>query len=506
LCGIAGGYGNLKKEIVYDMLNIQQYRGPDGLQVLDADDLILGHTRLAIVDPEGGKQPLSNESNDIWVVVNGEIYNFPYLYNKLKEKHEFKTRSDSEVVIHLFEEKGEKCFSSLDGMFSIALGTADGDLYLARDPIGIKPLYYGYDKDENLLFSSELKALIPHAKDVHEFPNGYYWKIGDTKTPVRFYHPTKPKKKIKNATSVITELDKLLNRAIKKRLMSDVPVGVFLSGGLDSSLIAALMRKHYKDELHSFSVGLEGSEDLKNARQMASVLNTVHHERILTKNDIISALPKVIKILESFDPALVRSSVPTYFISELASKYVKVVLSGEGADEIFAGYHYLDQFKTWNSLETEMWKITWNLHNTNLQRVDRMSMAHSIECRVPFLDLDLVDFAFKIHPSLKRKKYGKWILRKLAVKYLPKDIAWRKKEKFAVGTGIAQFLEMHANNIISDTELTRYKEKLGITFESKEEFLYWKLFERFYDKRQDILETIGHSRSLNPGELWRSAI
>jgi asparagine synthase (glutamine-hydrolysing) len=288
-----------------------------------------------------------------------------------------------------------------------------------------------------------------------------------------------------------------LDTAVRKRLVSDVPLGVFLSGGLDSSLIATLACR-YKTPLDTFYVGTADSSDRAPARIMASFLKTRHHERDFTIEEALDALPEVIYSLESFDCALVRSAIPNYFLAKLAREHVKVALSGEGADELFAGYEYLKHLDR-NALGPELSYITGALHNTNLQRCDRMSMAHSLEVRVPFLDVAMVDYAFKIPLSFKQhgpERSEKWILRKVAERLLPLEIAWRKKTKFAAGSGLGSKLAEWAEHEISDQEFTRRREIAeGVFLRSKEELLYYRAFRTHYPN-DELLPLIGRSRSL----------
>ncbi len=501
MCGIAGSYGNIDDTFINYMLRSQNYRGPDGFQIYISPDkkMGLGHVRLAIVDVFKGQQPITNTNESVTIAVNGEIYNYKKLRRHLKKNHNFSTNSDSEVILHLYEEYGIDLVKYLRGMFAIAIFDQRIGLILIRDPIGIKPLYYGFDNQNTLYFASEIKCLLPYVKKIKELPNGAYLING--KNLERYYKIPKPKSRINEIHEAVSALDTALNNAIKKRLMSDVPLGVFLSGGLDSSLIAAIAKIQKEGELHSFSVGFEGSEDLKNAKAASKYIGTVHHEEIVSESQIIASLPIVIQHLESYDPALVRSAIPTYFVSKLASQYVKVVLSGEGADELFAGYHYLDTYKSkLSELSNELFEITKSLHNSNLQRVDRMTMAHSLEGRVPFLDIEIVDLAFNINPNLKIKEDFKWVLRKVAEKYLPKSIAWRVKEKFAIGSGIAHFLQNYAEKSITNDELREYTNKIEFPLKNKEELLYWFFFKKYYN-RKDIISTMIHSRSLNPGEI-----
>ena len=506
MCGIAGFNGKYNKDTITRMLDAEKHRGPDGRKIWISPDkgTTLGHVRLAIIDVEGGKQPISNEDESLWAIVNGEIYNFQSIRQKLESRHRFRTNSDSEVVIHLFEEKGSEMIHDLDGMFAIVIWGKEHGLFFARDPLGIKPLYFGYDKDDCFYFASEIKSVVSEIPELKEFPNGHFMFLGED--PEKYYEVPLPEETICDEKRAIDTVDQSLVRSVKKRLMSDVPLGVFLSGGLDSSLISAIVRQNVDGELHSFSVGLEGSPDIENARDVAKYLGTIHHERLLMSEDIYPIIPNVIRALESCDPALVRSAVPTYFVSELASKYVKVILSGEGADELFAGYHYLRDFEDdTEKLSNELRYITAALHNSNLQRVDRMTMAHGLEGRVPFLDTELVNLSFAISSKLKRRGIEKWLLRKVANRYLSESIVWRKKEKFAIGTGIGPVLERYAEIMISDEELKNERSLTGKPFKSKEELLYWEFFKKYYG-REDVLRTMGRSRSLDPGQQWISTL
>jgi asparagine synthase (glutamine-hydrolysing) len=500
------------------MLEAQKHRGPDGRNVRalavggagglgggesGAYGAVLGHDRLAIVDLAGGAQPIANEDGTLWTTVNGEIYNHAALRQTLAERHSFRTGSDSEVVLHLFEEHGPEFVRRLDGMFAVVLWSEATGLYLARDPLGIKPLYYGYDDDGCLRWASEIKGLLAGGVTaVRALPPGSWWMPGRSAEPVRYYLVPSPAEAVpgqagsmwSDPAEAVDAVEHTLLEAVRKRLMADVPVGVFLSGGLDSSLIAAMARRLTEGDLHSFAVGLEGSADLGHARRVAGCLGTVHHEWALTPEMVAAALPAVIDALESCDPALVRSAIPTYYVAGMASSFVKVVLSGEGADELFAGYQYLDGYEE-GALSAELHAITCGLHNSNLQRVDRMTMAHGLEARVPFLDVALVDLAFRMDPKLLRREgEAKWVLRKAAERWLPPEIVWRKKEKFAVGTGIGSLLERCAAETADPAP--------GF---APEEWLYWTHFRDRYG-RKDIVASMGRSRSLNPGQVWVSAL
>lgn len=503
MCGIAGSFGKPDPGKIKIMLGMMEKRGPDDRGIYTAHDVVLGHNRLTIIDLNTGRQPLFNEDGTISLVFNGEIYNYKKLRAWLKSMgHKFKTDTDSEVLLHLYEELGPDMVYKLDGMFAFAIYSKN-DFLLARDPLGIKPLYYGKDSEGTLYFASEIKGLLQITDDVKEFPNGHFYT--HTRGFERYFRIKTEQEISADEETLIEELEEKLSKAVQKRLMADVPLGVFLSGGLDSSLIAAMARKYVDGELHSFAVGIKGSDDLYYSRIVAQHLGTTHHVFEYTKEDVIKALPQVIYYLESFDPALVRSAIPTYFVSRLASRYVKVVLSGEGADELFAGYEYLKRHKL-KDINEELLRITNNLHNTNLQRVDRMTMANSIEGRVPFLDVEVVNFAFSIKEDLKLSpvKYTeKWILRKVAEKYLPKQVVWRKKEKFAHGTGTSHILAewaKEAGNLDPAVESRIYKGPGDTRCNYMEEQAYRKIFKKYFPKVKD-LSFVGKTRSILPGEI-----
>jgi len=507
VCGIAGIWGDPDNCLLDSMLDKISHRGPDGQGKIVRDNYSLGHNRLSIIDVEGGDQPITNEDGSLELIFNGEIYNYLDIKKDLGD-HDFSTDSDSEVILHLFEDEGKDVVKKLDGMFAFAI-CDDNGLFIARDPLGIKPLYYGRE-DDNLYFSSEIKSLVEATDDINEFPAGHYFKSGQGFK--KYYNlPELPEEFSTNIEKNVSRIRTKLEKAVKKRLMSDVPLGVFLSGGLDSSMISAIARKNTYGTLHSFAVGTPGSPDVIHSGEIAKYLGTTHHVFKYNKAEIIRILPEVIYHLESFDPALVRSAIPTFFVSRLASEHVKVVLSGEGADELFGGYHYLKKLYNSNdAIHQELNHITKNLHNTNLQRADRITMANSIEGRVPFLDIDLVAEAMKISPELKLYDEGekgkfieKWILRKVSEAYLPHDFIWRKKEKFSIGSGTAGILEEYADESISDSEYHKSITSCGGEIKSKEELLYYKIFKQLYEE-PNIFKTVGRSRSLNPGQIYNN--
>jgi asparagine synthase (glutamine-hydrolysing) len=455
------------------------HRGPDDSGLLHSGSTVLAHRRLSIIDVAEGKQPLCNESGDLALACNGEIYNHERLRRELQGQHSFRTHSDSEVILHLYEELGPSCVTKLDGMFAFVL--SDGDqVFAARDPLGIKPLYMGRDADGGLWFASELKALIDVCATVEEVPPGSAYTRG---TFQRWFEPLWREPPDPSSMLDPNAIRDTLESAVVKRLMSDVPVGMFLSGGLDSSIIAALARQHV-DELHSFSVGLEGAPDILAARAVAEHLGTRHHEYVYTPGEAICMLEEAIAHLESYDSALLRSAMPCYFVSRIASDHVKVVLTGEGSDEAFAGYLYFGSVGNPATLHRECVRLLTGLHSMNLQRVDRMTMAHSIEGRVPFLDIDFLEAVMAIDPS--KKLHGpdrpeKWLLRDAVTGLLPEAILWRTKQEFAQGCGSEWTLREHCEEIVSDHDMASAAQRFPVdTPQTKEAFHYRRIFEDIF--------------------------
>jgi asparagine synthase (glutamine-hydrolysing) len=493
MCGIAGTFGTAFHQLDKTLEHIA-HRGPDGHAIHHFAHGSLGHARLAIVDLDGGRQPISDPTNTRWLICNGEIYNHRQLRAECAD-YPFKTRSDSEAILAVYQQEGAAGTSRLDGMFAFALFEGE-QLVLARDPLGIKPLYYGW-KNKTLHFASEIKALQGTVDRVLEFPPGHWYST--TTGFVPFYDViASAAVSCKAETPTEADLRAGLQTAVCKRLMSDVPLGVFLSGGLDSSIIAALVRQEL-GTVHSFAVGVEGSTDLEYARRTARFLGTQHHEYIFTAKEMIAALPDVIYYLESFDPALVRSAIANYFLVRLASDYITVVLSGEGADELYAGYHYLKRFTNRNNLHRELVETTAALHNRNLQRLDRMTMAHGLEGRVPFLDVKFVELSFAVPIELKvHGPVEKWMLRHAFQDLLPAEIIWRTKQKFSEGAGSSRVFEHLANDKIDDeqfvNETQQVLEETGHRIQSKEELYYYRIFRRFFEA--PITTLVGRSRSL----------
>jgi len=445
MCGIAGIWGRADESAVCRMMERMVHRGPDSSGVFRAPDArgVLGHRRLAIIDPAGGSQPILGDNAGAALVANGEIYNHHRLRRRYLQDGDCRTQSDSEVILRLYDHASQWSVEQLDGMFAYVI--ADGDhVVAARDPIGIKPLYIG-KREGSLYFASEQKALAGLTAEVEEFPPGTIFH--SARGYRQFYHvpESDSDRMILDPEEGARGLRKTLEQAIGKRLMSDVPLGAFLSGGLDSSIICAIARRSM-DRLHTFSVGFRGSRDLAAARLVARHLDTIHHEYVLTEDEVVRQLPKIIYHLESYDQDLVRSAIPTYFTARLAAEHVKVILTGEGADELFAGYRYHRHVVNPAELQDELRRSIRSLHNINLQRVDRLTMAHSIEARVPFLDVSMIALAqqipvdWKLYRPPDHRPVEKWILRKACEDLLPREIVWRDKEQFDEGSGTADLI------------------------------------------------------------------
>jgi asparagine synthase (glutamine-hydrolysing) len=436
-------------------------------------------------------------AGETWITYNGEVYNYRTLQERFLGGTAMSGHSDTEVLLHLYRKLGPSMMEHLDGMFALAI-LHEGELFLARDPLGIKPLYYG-EKNGLLYFASEIKALAHATDQIGEFPVGcwYHSRLG-----LQFYYNT-----VRSLVPFLGDkraahaaIRETLDEAVRKRLLADVPVGISLSGGLDSSIIALLANRHTQ-HLHSFVVGIEGSEDIAAARKMADLLGTQHHERTYTEAEMIDALPKVVFHLESFDPALVRSAIPNHFLAETASRYVKVILTGEGADEIYGGYDYMGRYPDGILLQAEMLTTTTALHNTNLQRADRTPMAFGLEARVPFLDTKSVSLALGFPASWKLhgKRTPKRLLRDAFRDDLPSEIINRPKQKFSKGAGSSDALAALAERLISDDELNHESGRLlkdwGYALPNKEALYYYRILRKSFQD-QWIIPTMGRSRSL----------
>jgi asparagine synthase (glutamine-hydrolysing) len=482
MCGIAATFGAGTSMASLGRLVSERlsHRGPDGVGAGSTGRAVVAHSRLAIVDVVGGAQPMESDDGQTLLVCNGEIYNHRQLRRLIPSGRRLRSQCDSEIVLRLFEESGDACIQHLDGMF--AFFVTDGDHFLAaRDPFGIKPLYMGEDLEGGLWFASELKALVDRCPSIGAVPPGSY--VTESRKARAWFEPAWAGRVGSRPSVSPDELLGHLERAVVKRLMSDVPLGILLSGGLDSSLVAALARRHLS-RLKTFAVGVEGAPDLLAARHVATKLAADHRECVYTLDDVLRRLPEVIYHLESYDLALIRSAIPCYFVSAMASEDVKVVLTGEGADELFAGYGYMQGIGHPSLLHRECVRLLFGLHSMNLQRVDRMTMAHGLEGRVPFLDVEFVDWAMSLDPKLKLREprlLEKRLLRQAAEQVLPTEIAHRPKLEFSQGSASSLLLERHADGCVSDRDLAAAGGRFPLdTPRTKEELLYRLIFDDLF--------------------------
>jgi len=494
MCGIVAQYGRMDLEVAQRMLERLAHRGPDDKGCTQVGDHWLGQQRLAIVDVEGGRQPLvaRGETGFFYLVGNGEIYNHEDLKESLSDKR-LRTESDNEVALRLIVERGPEALSECLGMYAFLVAGEDGSFIAARDPVGIKPLYWARSNDGQVCFASELHAFdYQQQANVEVFPPGCYWtpETGivrfrhavprDKEKLQRFDGPSEPGAPIPE--EMLELVRERLKETVERQMMGDVPVGVFLSGGVDSNIIAAIAAPYALERgytLKTFAVGLEDSPDLKAARAVAEYLETEHHEKVYTEEEALEVLPEVVRVIESFDPSLVRSAVPNYILAEFASRYVKVVLTGEGADEIFAGYEYLRDFETEAKLHAELMRIIEGLHNLNLQRGDRVTMAHGLEARVPFLERDMIHLGLSLPAGWKlasEDQPEKRLLRQAFDGWLPDEFIWRKKAQFGDGSGASSVLQERIKETVSTEEFERDRYEVEPPLRTREEVAYYRIF------------------------------
>lgn len=494
MCGILAIIGKGKdEEVVKTLSKRMSHRGPDESDIhVTENGHILAHERLSIIDLHTGKQPIQGSST-AWMIHNGEIYNHQKLRDGILKEHTFRTTSDSEVIVHLYEKFGYDFCDMLDGMFAFVV--IDGDDYIAgRDPLGVKPLYYGMDERGRMYFSSEMKSIADQCKTFSTFPPGHYY-TAETGF-VKYYQP-----KWEDETLAVEELDlkairETLSEGVRKRLMSDVPIGVLLSGGLDSSLTSSIASRYMKEmgkTLHSFSIGLDSdAPDAKAARKVAEFLGTQHHEIHFTIEQGIEILDQLIWHLETYDVTSVRASTPMYFLSKaITERGIKVVLSGEGADEIFGGYLYFRNAPSVEDFQKETIERVQKLFTADLLRADKSTMAHGLEARVPFLDKAFLELAIKIKPEEKMPQtydgVEKYILRKAfdtpEQPYLPNEVLWRQKEQFSDGVGynwIDTLIE-YCSNQVTDEQLEKAAEIYPYnTPLTKEAYFYRSIFHKHF--------------------------
>ncbi|MEE8496512.1 MAG: asparagine synthase B [Xanthomonadales bacterium] len=478
-----------------------RHRGPDWSGVYTADNAVLAHERLAIVDVNTGAQPILSESGRQALAVNGEIYNHCDIRDEFAGKYRFRTESDCEVILPLYLQHGTDFLDRLSGMYAFCLYDEDKDFWMmARDPIGIMPLYYGHDQHGQLLVASEMKALMDVCNQVHEFPPGHYWCSSEGQ-PRRWYDRDWTEySAVENAVTNRDALAEALEQSVIKHLMTDVPYGVLLSGGLDSSIIAALAAKHatmrvedheqssaWWPRLHSFAIGLEGSPDLLAAQIAADHIGTVHHGMTFTIQEGLDALDEVIYHLETYDVTSIRAATPMYLLArKIRAMGIKMVLSGEGADEIFGGYLYFHKAPDPRAFHEETVRKLSRLHSYDCLRANKAMAAWGVEARVPFLDKEFLDVAMRINPADKMITQGrieKQILREAFSDMLPESIAWRQKEQFSDGVGYdwIDAVKDCAEEHVSDAEMARAEGRFPFnTPVSKEAYYFRSLFEQHF--------------------------
>ncbi len=506
MCGIVCAFNlrgdkDLIRSNVLEMAQKVRHRGPDWSGIYSSDNAILAHERLAIVDPTSGKQPIISEDGLKVIAVNGEIYNHKNLKNRFAADYNFRTESDCEVILALYEKKGINFLNDLNGIFAFALYDSSNDKYLiARDHMGIIPLYMGWDKDDIFYISSELKSLEGVCDKIELFPPGHYLESSSMNL-VKWYDPEWVSyEHVKDSETSIKAIHDSLSAAVKRQLMSDVPYGVLLSGGLDSSITSALAKKFaskriesndkqdaWYPQLHSFSVGLKDAPDLKAARIVADHIGTIHHEINFTVQEGIDAIRDVIYHLETYDITTIRASTPMYLIARaIKSLGIKMVLSGEGADELFGGYLYFHKAPNAKEFHEETVRKLDKLHQYDCLRANKSLAAWGIEGRVPFLDKEFIDVAMNINPEDKMIKNGrieKWVLREAFKDYLPESVLWRQKEQFSDGVGYSWIdsLKDLVSKEVSDHNLENASKTYPInTPRNKEEYYYRSIFNNHF--------------------------
>lgn len=506
MCGIVSIFNiqeqtpELRKKAL-EMSKKIRHRGPDWSGIYCGKSAILSHERLSIVDPQSGKQPLFSPDKKQVLAVNGEIYNHQQIRKDFEGKYQFQTGSDCEVILALYKEKGINFLEDINGIYAFALYDEEKDDFLiARDTIGVIPLYIGHDKDGTVYCASELKALEGYCDEYEPFLPGHYY-LGSQGKMVKWYHRDwESYDNVKDNSSSVKEVHDALEAAVKRQLMCDVPYGVLLSGGLDSSVISAIAKKYaahrietnstqaaWWPQLHSFAVGLKGAPDLAKAKEVADFIGTVHHEINYTIQEGLDAVRDVIYFIETYDVTTVRASTPMYLLARvIKSMGIKMVLSGEGADEVFGGYLYFHKAPTPQAFHEETVRKLSKLHLYDCLRANKSLSAWGVEGRVPFLDKDFLDVAMRQNPSAKMclgATIEKKIVREAFANMLPEDVAWRQKEQFSDGVGYSWIdtLKEITANAVSDEQMAHAAERFPINPPmNKEEYYYRSIFEEYF--------------------------
>ena len=514
MCGIvavldiaSGDVTKLRSQVL-KMSDKLRHRGPDWSGIYTGEKAILAHERLSIVDPQSGGQPLKSKDGKIILTVNGEIYNHLAIREQLKGEYEFQTGSDCEGILALYRKKGIHFLEDLNGIFAFVLYDEEKDEYLvARDPIGVIPLYIGTDNAGHIMVASELKALEGYAVHYEPFLPGHYY-YSKEKKQVRWYvRDWMEYDAVKDNPVDISDLKRSLEAAVQRQLMSDVPYGVLLSGGLDSSIISAIAKKYaakriendsktdaWWPQLHSFAVGLKGAPDLKAAKKVADYIGTVHHEINYTVQEGLDAIRNVIYYIETYDVTTVRASTPMYLLARvIKSMGIKMVLSGEGADEVFGGYLDFHKAPDAKAFHEETVRKIGKLYLYDCLRANKSLSAWGVEGRVPFLDKEFLDVAMRLNPEAKMspgKVIEKKILREAFSDMLPDEVVWRQKEQFSDGVGYSWIdsLKQLTSNLVSDEEMAHASEKFPVqTPMNKEEYYYRSVFEELFPSRSAAL-------------------
>ena len=514
MCGIVCAFDlresseKLRPQIL-EMSKSIRHRGPDWSGIFSNDKAILAHERLAIVDPASGKQPLFSEDKRLVLAANGEIYNHQELRkqfvageeDKSEASYKFQTQSDCEVILALYQKKGSAFLDDLNGIFGFAVYDCIKDEYLiARDHMGIIPLYIGWDKNGTFYVASELKALEGVCNKIEVFPPGHFLSSKDGKLTKWYDRDWMDFEAVKENQTSIDELKEALEAAVHRQLMSDVPYGVLLSGGLDSSITSAIAKKYAQKrvesgdtqeawwpQLHSFSIGLVGSPDLAAAKIVSDHIGTIHHEVTFTIQEGLDAIRDVIYHLETYDITTIRASTPMYLLARvIKSMGIKMVLSGEGADEIFGGYLYFHKAPNPEELHKETVRKLDKLYQYDCLRANKSLAAWGIEGRVPFLDKEFMDVAMRINPQDKMingERMEKWVLRKAFESFLPESVAWRQKEQFSDGVGYSWIdtLKTLVDEAVSSEQMKQATHRFpNQTPRTKEEFYYRSIFEEHF--------------------------